>query len=747
MFGRMSRRFWGGVLIAVVLMGTTGTVAAQESLNDYYAYPLSIGGGYAPLSAVGEVLRRATVNEFSGKVRVPMPFLPALQPFAAFGMESFDSDELDEPTVLGGVLSEGAAMPAYNAQDVWDHRNFFGALGVGYAQRVSKEFEVGAEAFFGLSQSYFDRRVVTAAGAWYPVGSLGMIAGGNGKLTLNASYNFSIDLAPTVRYERSFGGLTDFDGIYFGVGFAAHYRFGQDPDAPQAEVRALRIGQIEMPPVFAAMQSVYVEEPLTTVTITNIEDNEITDLEVTFNQPEVMDSPTPVARLESLAPGESVDIPITASFNRQVFFTNGITPYSAELTVRYTYRNRPVTQSQSTTFDLHDRNALTWDDDRKVCAFITPSDSAIGNYASFIRTSAREDAADYLPDALEAAMQVYHALASLGLLYQPDPTAPFAEVQGDTLVVDSVSLPRETLSNITGDCDDITVLYDTILEATGVQTGIVTIPGHIYAAVNTGVSPREYGRVHPDRSMTINEDGSLWILIEITMIGRASFLEAWQTGMRQWSAYDEQVSVRNFHATATAQAEYRPVGLQESDLGLQYGEPEEFLRPYRSDLGRLASLIVAPLRERAQESGSARHWNHVGVIAARLNQYPVARSAFERAAELDPRDIGPKLNVGSLAFLQEEFDDALEAFSDAERLLGQSQARPQAQLTVFINIAKTLYALERFDQAAEYVARAEEIDPEEARRYDFIAASATDGGRASAAETGEQILFWDEEAE
>jgi hypothetical protein len=501
-----------------------------------------------------------------------------------------------------------------------------------------------------------------------------------------------------------------------------------------------------MPPVFAAMQSVYIDQPLTTVTITNTEDNEVTDLEVTFNQPEVMDSPTPVARIDVLGPGESVDVPVTAAFNRQVFFTNGITPYSAELTVRYSYRNRPVTQSQSTTFDLHDRNALTWDDDRKVCAFITPSDSAMGNYASFIRTTAREDSTEYLPDALEAAMQVYHSLASLGLLYQPDPTAPFAEVQGDTLVVDSVSLPRETLKNITGDCDDITVLYNTVLEAAGVQTGIVTVPGHIYAAVNTGVSPREYARVHPDRAMSINHDGSLWILIEITMIGRASFLEAWQTGMRQWSAYDDQVSARNFHATAVAQREYRPVGLQESDLGLQYGEPEEFLRPYRSDLGRLASLIVAPVRERAQESDSGRHWNHVGVIAARLNQYSVARSAFERAAELDPRDIGPRLNVGSLAFLQEEFDAALEAFTDAERLFQQAQASPRAQLTVFINIAKTLYALERFDQAAEYVARAEEIDPEEAGRYDFIAAAASaDGGRAAAAETGPTILFWDEE--
>jgi len=83
----------------------------------------------------------------------------------------------------------------------------------------------------------------------------------------------------------------------------------------------------------------------------------------------------------------------------------------------------------------------------------------------------------------------------VGVLYQVDPTSPFTEVQENPMVVDSISLPRDTLKRITGDCDDLTVLFCSIFETVGVETGFITVPGHIYAAFNTGEQAREYNRL------------------------------------------------------------------------------------------------------------------------------------------------------------------------------------------------------------------------------------------------------------
>ena len=733
-----------GVSILVLL---AGTAVGQESLNSYYRYPISIGAGYHPLSPVGDVLRRATVNDISGRVRIPLPFMPALQPFLLGGLVTYDSDEADDPTILGGVLDADATMPDYQQIDTWDHRNIFGGLGIGYAHRMTKEFEIGAEVYGGLSQSYYQQRVVTAAGEWYPVGELGLIVGVNGKISLNPSFNLSIDVVPSFRYDRSFGNLPDFDGLYFGLGFAAHYRFGQDPDAPQAEVRALQFTMEEMPPVFAAMQKVYVTRPISHVTLLNAEANEVTDLLVEFYQAGYMDSPTLCAEIESIPAGESIEVPIHASFSEAVFNTVDVIPLNGEIIATYFYRGNPVDQRRSVTFNLQDRNSLTWDDDRKVAAFITPKDSAVRNYASFVSESASEENTDYLPDALEFAMQAYHALDALEIGYQSDPSSPFQEVQGNPVFIDSVSLPRETLKRGTGDCDDITVLFNTMLESVSVPSGIVTIPGHIYSAVNTGLAPRDYARVHPDRAMTLVADESLWVLVEITLIGRAGFMDAWQTGMEEWHAYDNNEAVRNFYSTASCQTEYGPVGLQDADIGLQYGNPEEFLSGFRQDLNRLSDTILAPIQDEAARRNRPRTWNHTGVLAAQLKAYDVADDAFTRAAQMDSDYLGPRVNLGALRYLQGDYDGALTAFQSAEAIVSLGDATDETALAVYVNLAKTLHALGRYDDATDYLAMAEGINPAEAARYSYVASADASGGRASSAADGPAILFVDEEEE
>jgi hypothetical protein len=38
-----------------------------------------------------------------------------------------------------------------------------------------------------------------------------------------------------------------------------------------------------------------------------------------------------------------------------------------------------------------------------------------------------------------------------------------------------------------GDCDDLSILYCSLLEVLGLDTAFITVPGHIYAAFDTGI--------------------------------------------------------------------------------------------------------------------------------------------------------------------------------------------------------------------------------------------------------------------
>jgi len=731
------------VLFFTVLLAA-GTLSAQENLDSYYAFPLSFGANYSPQSPIVGVDISSRVQEITGNVRLPIPGLYFLQPFVSGGVRSVDVEQPDVPTVIGGILDDGVSLPDYEPRDVWDHTQFFGAIGLGVSHRVSKEFELGLDASVGFGESVYNRRLVTAQGTWSPVAALGLVFGLDGKIALNPSFNFSVDVRPSIRYDLGIGPLKDFNGLYFGVGFAASYRAGRDPDAPLPDIRAIDFGDLTMPPVFAAMQSVYVTEPIAQVEITNTESADLEDVHVLFNQQQFMDSPTASADVAVIAPGETVTVPIHASFNSQVFRTNGITPANGEVIAQYTYLNRPLEQRLSVSFDLHDRNALTWDDNRKVAAFITYSDSAIRNYSSFIRSAARNENTDYFPDALEFGMQAFHALASLGILYQPDPSAPFTTVQEDTFIVDSVNLPRETLRSITGDCDDLTVLYDTMLETVGIPTGFVTTPGHIYSAIDMEVEPDDYSLVHPDPAMTIEHDGTLWILVEITLVGQSNFIDAWHTGMAEWRSTPEEQ--RTFDTTAESQSIFRPVGLIESDLGLQYGDPEDFIVPYRQDLERLSSGIISPLLDRAQSRNQPRAWNHLGVVAGRLGQFAVAEDAFNRSANLDPQYVNPLANQGSLEFMQGNYDEAITAY-DRARLLLESlpdQTSPQIAASIYLNLSRALYAENRFAEAEEYVKRVQQLDSGQAAGFGYISAREAGGARASNS-AAEPISFVDDD--
>jgi len=494
--------------------------------NEYYRFPLSVGIEYQSLSPFSDYASTYSIFDLSANVRWPIPLKPVFQPSLRIGMMSFDNQDLTEPLK-------------------WDSTHWYGMIGAAYANRFQKNFEIGGELLAGMALAIFPDLLPDEG----PVSTSNLILEAGARISLNPSFNLSIDIHPNLKYLHSFSYLKDYDGFILGIGFSASYRFGEDPDAPTAIIRSLKFSESDIPDLFAAMQSYYVNNPIGSISITNSEKHDIEDLEISFYQAGFMDTPTPAASIPVLEGGKTVEIPIFASFNREVFSVEGITPLTGEIIVSYTSRGKPAEQKTSVTYDLHDKTSMVWDDDKKVAAFITPADSALRNYASFIRQSCRESTIPAYSEPMQFAVQVFHALGEIGCLYQVDPTLPFTEVQENLMVVDSISLPRNTLKNITGDCDDLTVLYCSLLETVGINTAFITIPGHIYAAYNTKVAARDFGKIHPDRKMTISIDGELWVPVEITMIGKTGFLEAWRTGIEEWTRYDNEASVRAFYKT------------------------------------------------------------------------------------------------------------------------------------------------------------------------------------------------------
>ena len=709
------------VLLFISIYGVYSQEADKIDYNMYYNYPLSVGVDYSTFNPFSDYGVDTFTYEFALNVRYPLPFDPRITPFVRGGITYVDSKDNIEP-------------------EKWDHKHYFISGGGLFINRINKNFEIGGGLGGGFAQGVFTGlEEDTSYGAKNVFGSL------LGVIGLNPSYNMNISVMPELKYRHFLSPLEKFKGLSFGIGFSMNYRFGLDPDSPKAIIKSIKLLKAEIPAVFAAMQSYYVNNPIGTIQISNIEDFAINDVEISFYQAGFMDTPAKIITIPEIEKGGEVTVDLPVTFNNNVFETEGITPLNGEIIVEYMSRTRGAKQTFPVKYELHDKTSLTWTDDRKVGAFITPADSALRNYSSYVKQVCKETVNNGFSEKLQSGIQVYYGLKELGCLYQVDPTSPFVSAKGNAMIVDSINLARTTLKRAVGDCDDLTVLYSSLLETLGIETSFITIPGHIYPAFNTGIPSREYMKVHPDKNMTINLNGELWIPVEITMVGEKDFMTAWKKGIDEYRLYDNEPESRGFNITGNAQKIYRPVALKETDLGLQYGEKVNIVSGVEKGLDRLIDVVITHYRDDAEKEDKKTSFNKLGILAAQYGRYEVAEESFNRALEKDKNYIQPKINVGNLYFLQEEYENALRNYHRAEKELENlNRQKSSLYLKVVLNISRSYYELEEYERAGQYYDAMRELNPELAAKFNYLEKVADDGSRASDMSGGLPVLFGDE---
>jgi tetratricopeptide (TPR) repeat protein len=694
------------ILLVIIINAPPKTFAQVGDINpnEYYAYDLGIGFAYKYLTALTSPKHEYVSHEITAIARYPIPTLKMLAPTLSLGLVTTLVNEQAENELEGK----------------WDHNQFFGMIGAGYTERLSKQFEVGGDLMIGLSATIFDSLYAENPDTTY--GTMNFLASLTGRVALDPSYNFSINVEASLKYGVALGDLREFNDLLFGFGGNIQYRFGEDPDSAPEIIRAIKFGEPEIDVLFAALQSWYVNNPIGSVEITNIMSYPITDIEVSFFQPATMDNATLIAQIPDLLPNDPRKIDITASFNSDVFDLINVTPLTGEIKVSYVAKNKPAAQSRTVDYELHDKNAMTWTDDRKVASYITPRDSALVNFTDAIRRYNENYVNSGLNEKLQIAMMIYSGLTVTGCDYQLDVVSAFDQVQDNPLIIDVVNLPRTTLKRGYGDCDDLTVLYNSLLEAASIETAFITTPGHIYSALNTELPASESRMLHPDDSLLLAFEGQLWVPVEITMLGTDDFAAAWRRGAEEWNGNASQD--RSFYRTREAQQTYRPVQLQETDLGLQYGESDRMVDLFRDEKDSHIQQIIDSFSDEAQEQDNKRSYNDLGIIAAKFEKYSQAEAAFTRSISLDRNYTSPQVNLGNVYLLQERYFDAIEMYTSSEKILIDRRRKDSdLHLRIVLGLSRAYYELENYNKAIELYEYVNSINAELAAEYSYLAQS------------------------
>jgi tetratricopeptide (TPR) repeat protein len=525
------------------------------------------------------------------------------------------------------------------------------------------------------------------------------------------------------------------DPFYQGikVHLGGFIRFGVGTREPK-----IQIDDIHINPVFPVFYKHYDDHSIGTVAIRNSENRSIENIRVSFHAPQYMDKPKVCATVETMNKGEVRKVPLYALFTDRVLSITEGTKVAGGVTVSYTRSGNELEKESSVTLRLYDRNAMTWDDDRKAAAFITAKDPEVLRLAKQTAGSIREHPNKAVNLTFRIGMGLLEALRLHGINYVIDPQTPYAELSEEENVIDYLQFPIHTMTYKAGDCDDLSILYCALLESTGINTAFITIPGHIFTAFKLGMPPDEAKRLFRNPEDLIIQGDETWVPVEITMV-QDGFLKAWNKGASQWREYVSAGKAR-FYPIHEAWSEYEPVGLPETKSSPEFPSADNITTAYTTTVNRFVEREISDKVKRyltrIEESSQPKYINALGVLYAKYGLLDKAEQQFERAVRSEY--VPAMINLGNVLHLREQYEEALNYYRKAK------QKRPSS-MQAAVGIAKANYELENYSKTKAAYSDIRQKDPDLAERFAYLVSESGETGKASAAMKKETVLWAEEE--
>lgn len=305
---------------------------------------------------------------------------------------------------------------------------------------------------------------------------------------------------------------------------------------------------VETSPIFPALYSWYNRNPFGSIEVCNQEDGTITNVRISLYQEEFMNTPKVYETIPQIKKNGSINLSLTAFFNENLL--NLIEPVEKNAIVNIKYNFLREERETNIPLSLHffNRNNLSWDDDRMAAVFVCPNDSEALSFAKQVKSVVRDHIDQDENINIQYALALFESLHIYGLNYVIDPSSSYSANIG-TSSIDFLQFPYQTLNYRGGDCDDLSILYCSLLEAIGIEGAFITVPGHIYTGIflEKTEDPRAQEENPVLYKNKVYYEGKIWQPLEITML-KDGFIRAMRFGVEEWQKYADEAKIFPIHS-------------------------------------------------------------------------------------------------------------------------------------------------------------------------------------------------------
>ncbi len=479
----------------------------------------------------------------------------------------------------------------------------------------------------------------------------------------------------------------------------------------------------EQEPVFPVLYSWYDDNPFSIIKITNNEKNTITDVKTSFYLEQYMGQPKECSSFESLKPGESFDVPVSAFFKETMLELSE--PLNAQAKIIVEYRRLGAKQKAEipVTMNVFHRNAMSWEDDRRAAAFVSSKDPAALWFSKYVSSIVNDRFRMGLNKNMQYAMGIFEALDIYGTNYVIDPSSSYAEIADNSTAIDFLQYPYQTLMYRGGDCDDLSILYSSLLEAIGIDTAFITIPGHIFMAFSSGMTETEAKESFYAPELLIYHDGTAWVPVEITLI-KEDFNKAWRIGAKEWNDADSR-GTANILPMKESWKIYKPVSIPGAVSRFSLPDETKTAIAFDKTLNNYAEREIRPQIRHYEEllavSDTPKNRNKLGVLYGKYGMILQAKTEFTKAAR--GKDMNAWTNLGNILFIEQKYDEALTYYNYVLSI-------DKNNSLALLGAARCNYELDDFGNSDAMYASLQKQDAPLSRKYAYLGSFFDTRGRA-----------------
>ncbi|MDR1288482.1 MAG: LPXTG cell wall anchor domain-containing protein [Treponema sp.] len=474
--------------------------------------------------------------------------------------------------------------------------------------------------------------------------------------------------------------------------------------------------------VFPVSYAWYNENPFASVRVTNNEPTDITMVNVFFYLEQYMNQPKLCGSVRLLKKGASVDIPVTAFFNDSVLQLIENITANAKIIVEYRSLSSAKRVEIPMDIPVYHRNAMSWDDDRRAASFVSARDPSVQWFSRYVSSLVQGRLRPGINRNIQYALGLFETLAVYGINYVIDPSSSYVELSAAGSL-DSLNYPFQTLMYRGGDCDDLSILFCSLLEAAGIETAFITIPGHIYMAFDSGLTEEEARRDFYAPNELVYHEGKAWVPLEIT-IPREGFFRAWRIGAKEWRDSAARGAAKLYPMSQSWKI-YPPVSVPGAASRFVLPGEDAASLAFDSSMNAWIEYEIRPqvrsLENRLALGEDPEVRNSLGILYGRYGMTARAREQFVAAARRDY--LHGWVNLGNVAFLERRFPESLGYFG---RALEQA---PDNSIAI-LGMARSCYELNDFASSDSWYAELRRRDPGLAREYGYLASFFETRGRA-----------------